>query len=54
MMSALISFVRQFSEELIRAADEMDASPAHDVRAGDVVRVVAMAMVTASKKTLLA
>jgi len=53
MISIMISFIRQFGVELLAAADELDGSDA-PARPGDTVRVIAMAMVTASKKTLLA
>lgn len=53
MISIMISFIRQFSTELIQAADELDASGVA-AGPGDTVRVIALAMVTASKKTLLA
>lgn len=52
-MTATIAFIRQLVVELKAAADELDASGAA-AQPGDTVRVIAMAVLSASKKTLLA
>ena len=56
-MTAMIQFLRQLGVELLASADELDLAvdqPDAVIKPGDTVRVIAMAIVTASKKTLLA
>lgn len=51
----MIGFIRQLVQELTDAADELDSAALRgQAQPGDTIRVVAMAILTASKKTLLA
>lgn len=52
MISMMISFIRQLGTELLDAADELDKSEVA-AKPGDTVRVIAMAVLAASRKTLL-